>query len=166
MTGFKDNALKTAAVSGISSDNFEAVGIHEWPTVMRKIERAFVVKENSNTKFNWWWERFKGPQYKISFEKDNAFEYLDQLIDEKEKVWFVGCDTDYDPSKFWLFQGCVKPIQKIIGEQAPFEYYLISKKYKWLLCETDHGVLIGLGSIIPRMMTLATTGQRPASPHC
>jgi hypothetical protein len=151
MTGFKENTLKIASALGLSTDDFEAVGIHAWPSIMQKIERNFVKKESSNTKFNWWWESFKGHQLSIDFENDNVFIYLDQIVDNEEKVWFVACDSDHDPSKFWLFQGYIKPIQKIIGELPYFEYYLVSKKYEWLICENDHGVLIGLGSIIPKM---------------
>ncbi|WP_210465380.1 DUF6756 family protein [Rufibacter roseolus] len=151
MTGFKENAQKIANALGIISDDFEAVGIYAWPAIMQKIERAFVKKENSNTKFNWWWESFKGTQFQISFEQDNAFEFLDQLIDYEEKVWFVACDSYHDPSKFWLFQGYIKPIQKVIAELPYFEYYIISKKYEWLVCENHHGILIGLGNMVSRM---------------
>jgi hypothetical protein len=33
----------------------------------------------------------------------------------------------------------------------------VSKKYEWLLCETDHSELIGLKSIIPKMQALRAT---------
>jgi hypothetical protein len=151
MTGLKENAIKIANALGISSDEFEAVGIYAWSSIMQKIERTFVKKENSNTKYNWWWESFKGTQSNIDFKQDNAYEFLDQLIDTEEKVWFVACDSDHDSSKFWLFQGYVSPIQKIIGELPYFEYYIISKKYEWLVCENHHGAFIGLGNIVSRM---------------
>jgi hypothetical protein len=156
MASLKDSVNKIASALGIPSEEFKAVGIYEWPSILQKIERAFVIKKNSNTRFNWWWESFKGDQYQIDFEKDNAFEHLNQFISDKEKAWFVACDSDYDPSKFWLFEGYVNPIQKIIGELPAFEYYLVSKRYDWLICESDHGVLIGLGSIIPRMKQFRT----------
>lgn len=90
MPGFKDNNIKLANALGLTSDDFEAVGIYEWPLIMQKIEKVFIIKENSNTKFNWWWESFKGSQCAINFKKDDAYKYLDQLIDEKEKIWIVG----------------------------------------------------------------------------
>jgi hypothetical protein len=151
MAGFKDNMVRITQALGIPSKDFEAVGIYAWPPIMQKIERAFVKKENSNTKFNWWWESFKGPKLIIDFKNDSAFIFLNQILDKDEKVWFVSCDSEYDPSKFWLFQGYIEPIQKIIGEKPAFEYYLVSKKYEWLLCENGHGELIGLGNMIPKM---------------
>jgi hypothetical protein len=88
-----------------------------------------------------------------------AFDYLTQLVDGQEQIWFAACDTDHDPSKFWLFQGTVQAIQRLLQAHCYFEYYLVSKKYRWLLCETDHDVLIGLGSVIPRMQQLNAPGS-------
>ncbi|WP_157886739.1 DUF6756 family protein [Hymenobacter sp. PAMC 26628] len=87
-----------------------------------------------------------------------AFDYLIPLLDAQERVWFVACDIDHDPSKFWLFQGTVEAIQLLLQEHSHFEYYLVSKEYTWLLCHTDHDALVGLGSIIPKMKELNFPG--------
>ncbi|WP_432207229.1 DUF6756 family protein [Hymenobacter defluvii] len=63
-----------------------------------------------------------------------------------------------DPSKFWLFEGSVQAVQLVLHEFYAFEYYVVSKKYHWLLCETDHDELIGLGTIISKMHSL-TAGK-------
>jgi len=159
MPSFKDELLKLAHHSGILPLDFDAVGIHAWPAIMHKIEAAFIIKTSSNTKFNWWWESFRGTQYRLFFESGWAFDYLTQLINEQEQVWFVACDTDHDPSKFWLFQGTIKAIQLLLQEHCHFEYYLVSKKYTWLLCETDQDVLVGLGTVIPKMKLLEAPGS-------
>jgi hypothetical protein len=158
MPGFKDDLLQEAHALGLSTTDFAAVGIHAWPAILRKIEAAFVKRFNSNTRFNWWWENFKGPQHRIFFESAWAFDYLTHLVDASEQVWLVACDTDRDPSKFWLFHGTVAAIQALLAEACHFEYYLVSKKYEWLLCETDHDVLVGLGSVIPKMQALTIPG--------
>ncbi|QIX59960.1 hypothetical protein HER32_01635 [Hymenobacter sp. BT18] len=154
MPGFKDDLLQLAKRLHIPSDEFDAVSIHAWPSVLHKIEAAFVIKTSSNTHFNWWWESFKPPQYRHFFENGHAYECLRQLIDAHELVWFVACDSSKDPSKFWLFQGRVHAIQAILRECYAFEYYIVSKKYEWLLCETDHDVLVGLKGVIPKMQGL------------
>lgn len=154
MPGFKDELLKLAKHLQLPSETFDAVGIHEWPSVLHKIEASFVIKNSSNIQFNWWWENFKGPQSSLFFENGQAYEYLNQLIDAHEQVWLVACDSERDPSKFWLFQGKIQAIQSVLREHYAFEYYLVSKKYEWLLCETHHSLLIGLKSIIPKMKAL------------
>jgi hypothetical protein len=158
MPGLKDDLLQLAEALGIPRKDFEAVGIHAWPAILQKIEAAFVMKTNSNTRFNWWWESFKKPQYRIFFEKTHAWDCLPHVVTTPEKVWFVACDDDHDPSKFWLFEGTIHAIHLLLGNSHAFEYYIISKKYAWLLCETDHSVLVGLGSIIPVMQALYIPG--------
>jgi len=153
MTGLKDDLLKIAKSLGIKPDEFEAVGIYEWPAIMKKIEEAFVIKKNHNTRFNWWWESFKEPQYGINVES-HPYDYLHRLIDKTEKIWFVACDSNKDPSKFWLFQGYIEPIQKVLDEHYQFEFYIVSKKYEWLLCVNHHDNLIGLGSIISKLQLI------------
>jgi hypothetical protein len=153
MPGFKDELLSLANQLQLTSEAFDAVGIHAWPAVLHKIEAAFVIKTSSNTHFNWWRESFKGPHYSVSFEHGQVYECLHQLINAQEQIWFVACDTERDPSKLWLFQGQIQAIQSVLRNHYAFEYYLISKKYEWLICEAD-SVLIGLKSIIPKMEAL------------
>ena len=148
---FKSEILAVAGNLGLTADEFDSVGIYEWPEIMKKIETKFVIRRNSNTKFNWWWEDLKGEQVAKAFPEDNGWTYLAQLVDKNEKVWFVGCNSKNDATKFWLFQGYVEPIQKVLSEMYSFEYYLISRKYEWMLCENHHGVMIGLGSIMDRL---------------
>ena len=50
--------------------------------------------------------------------------------------------------------------QALLAEACHFEYYLVSKKYKWLQCETDHGVFVVLGSVIPKMQALTILGTK------
>ncbi|QNF33664.1 hypothetical protein HUW51_13380 [Adhaeribacter swui] len=151
MNGFQDNLIKLANMLAIPVDEFAPIGIHEWPSIMKKIEATFIIKKNSNTKFNWWWEHLKGEPFGVNAGDTKPFEYLPQLIDEKEKIWFVACDSYRDFSKFWLFQGYIKSIKKILQNHYSFEYYLISKKYEWLLCVNNHDKLIGVGSIVAKI---------------
>ncbi|WP_432207233.1 DUF6756 family protein [Hymenobacter defluvii] len=96
MPGFRDDLVQRAAALGIESTAFHAVGIHAWPAIMHKIEATFIRKTNSNTHFNWWWESFKGPQYRLFFEDGLAYTVLEQLLDPQELVWFVACDSNWD----------------------------------------------------------------------
>lgn len=108
----------------------DSVGIHVWPGVFKKIESKFIAKKNSHTKFNWWLESLKGDTTAIQFAGDRAWAHVHQIIDKNEKVWFVACDADRDPGKFWLFEGFIEAIQQIIGELPAFEYYPVSKKIR------------------------------------
>jgi hypothetical protein len=160
MPGFKDGLLKLAKHLELPSEAFDAVGIHAWPSVLHEIEAIFVIKTSSNTHFNWWWSSFKGPEYDLHFTNGQAYECLDKLIDAREQVWFVASDSRRESNKFWLFQGRIQGIQSVLREHYAFEYYIVSKKYEWLLCENHHDILIGLKSIIPKMEALQPIVKR------
>lgn len=156
MSGFKDQLLRVSRLLGISPSDFTTVGIHAWPSILGKIERTFVQKTSSNIRFNWWWESFKEPHYRLSFKDGRAYSCFELLFDPHEQVWFVACDSTHDPSKLWLFQGTIMAIKQLLHEHTPFEYYVVSKKYAWLVCETAQYVLYGLGNIIPKLRALET----------
>jgi len=152
---FKSAILTVARNLGIPSDQFDSVGIYEWPEIFKKIESRFIMRENTNTKFNWWWENLKKDSISLSFPNNDAWKYLQVIIDKNEKVWFVAGDTKRDSAKLWLFEGKIEQIQQIIGQLYHFEYYLVSKKYEWLLAENHHGALIGLGTIKDELLSLS-----------
>jgi hypothetical protein len=86
MPGFKDDLDRLARNLNLDSDAFDAVGIHSWGICASQDESSFVMKTSSNTHFNWWWESFKAPVYRIFFEKGQAYEHLDQLIEPEEAI--------------------------------------------------------------------------------
>lgn len=146
MPNLKDELLKLATSLSLPKEEFADAGIHAWPAIMHKIEAAFFKKYNGNTHFNWSWDNLKTPQHSILFFNGRAYESLPLLVDASEKVWFIACDD-----KFWLFEGTIHAIKLLISEHYAFEYYVVAKKYTWLLCETDHNVLIGVGGMIAKM---------------
>jgi hypothetical protein len=54
----------------------------------------------------------------------------------------------YDGDNFIFYQGKVEAIQQILLECSPDEYYLINKKYEWLLSVNHHDSLTGTGEFI------------------
>ncbi|GJM70089.1 hypothetical protein HMSSN036_23050 [Paenibacillus macerans] len=77
--------------------------------------------------------------------------YLQHFIHEKE-VYFVV--EDYK-GKHWFYEGVTRVvIENIIPELAHInEYYLISKKFDWILCENHHNVLSVSGGVMVDRIT-------------
>ncbi len=108
---------------------------------MKRIEDKFVSAKYD--KLLWWWNGYlKGPVHSVLLP-GWPVDALHKLIPLREKVWFIA-----EEDKFWLFEGNVESIQKVLAECYSFEYYIVSKKYEWLLCENHHDVLFGVGEFI------------------
>jgi hypothetical protein len=90
----------------------------------------------------WWWEAFIGVC--VSRKCADGWQRLAELTpDPNSLVWFVVEDVE---SPFCpVYEATPWAIEKIIGECSAFEYYLVAKDMRWLLCENHHNILIGVG---------------------
>lgn len=122
-------------------EQFKEVGKNLWEGIIKNIENTFV-NWKGHSSF-WYWEYFNDG-FSIDYPNNDAYKDLSKLIDDTEKVWFLAQEDRGNP-KFWLFEGQIKPIQTVLENSSMFEYYIVSKKYLWLLCENHHGYLIGTG---------------------
>jgi hypothetical protein len=92
----------------------------------------------------WWWESFKLPSRSKGYEDGKGFERLTKMVpDSKEKLWFIAEDVQLP--YFPIFEASAEDVVKIIGECFAYEYYLVPKHKRWLLCENHHDNIIGVG---------------------
>lgn len=136
----------------ISDFQLKEIGKQQWQQILDKIENTFIKNYNiNNSTKHPYWERLKGDSISICFENNDAYKVLDTLIDKNESVWFLIQEGE----KIWLYDGRIEYIEKVIEECYAFEYYLVSKKFLWLLCENHHGYLIGIGNpVVDKMRKL------------
>jgi hypothetical protein len=113
-----------------------------WNQLEERIYKTFCRIEGKGRP-SWLWERYKTEWYGLAL-KDCPDDILDQLVPVTEIVWFMA----YDGTNFLFYQGNVKTIQLILLECSPDEYYLINKKYEWLLSVNHHDSLSGTGAFI------------------
>ncbi|GIO39488.1 hypothetical protein J41TS12_43490 [Paenibacillus antibioticophila] len=122
----------------------------QWKDILRNVEERFLVKAHYTHGLHWGWNRLKEPKFTVRFV-DRPFKYIKDLI-EDENIWFIVEDL-YD--KMWLYEGTRDTIFRVIPELCHLnEYFLISKKFQWLLCEDHHEIIHLHGKeIIDRMKT-------------
>jgi hypothetical protein len=60
---------------------------------------------------------------------------LKELVPSQETVWFVAEEWKRikQHGNFWLCEGTITVIAELLGEMYGFEYYIVSKKFEWLL---------------------------------
>ena len=91
-----------------------------------------------------WWEDFRVPSTTIRFADQKGFERIEKIVSNKrEKVWFI---VEDDQLPFYpVYEATPEAVQRVVGECYGYEYYLVAKDLSWLLCETHHDDLIGIG---------------------
>ncbi len=100
----------------------------------------------------WWWEGFTKKYTAAQFNNEKAFEYITELVPNPyEQVWFIAEDVTLP--FYPVYEATPVAARAVIGECYGFEYYLIAKDMRWLLCENHHDTLFAIGQEIEEQLT-------------
>lgn len=142
----------------ITKDFLSEVNKYQWKSILYNIEECLLNKVHYSHNLHWGWNRFSEPKY-TSALIENPIKCFTEIIDD-EYIWFLVEDV-YD--KIWIYEGKSKYIiEQVIPELCQLrEYYLVSKKYHWIVCEDHHGILHFHGSdVIDRMIRFEKNKKR------
>lgn len=140
MNNFRSDVTEALKTIGCESESFSPVNIVRWRNIEKKIASSFLRNGVRDSKYRWWWEHLKEPV--ISFVPFYPPDMLLRLVPSDEQVYFIL----EDGNKFWLYEGYINAFYKLVSEMYHFEYYVVSKKMEWLLCENHHSCLIASGN--------------------
>ena len=145
---FRGHVAEAVKTLQISQDDFHLISLYKYEEVLVSVLNEFTTLGKKGLNCGWWWNDFKQP--KASVYLDYPPGILEQLIPSDEVVWFIAEDSSYQKKNgfHWVYEGKLKTVVAVLGEMYGFEYYIASKKLKWLLGETHHNVLVGTGDYI------------------
>ena len=137
----------TAAALSLKPTEFRQIRVHQYQDILMSIIEKFTTLGRKGWNATWW-DHFKGVESAI--HTADAYKLLRELVPTEERVWFVAQDwgRNKHDGGFWLFEGKIQAIVSVLDEMFGFEYYIVSKKFEWLVCENHHDVLIGVGQPI------------------
>lgn len=139
MRELRSDVCKALKDIGSSKRDFELLNITKWNGVEKRIAARFLRNGVRDMKYRWWWEHLKEPAIAV-FPYDPPDTIL-SLVPQSERVYFLLEDGD----KFWIYEGLVPVFHKLVNEMYHFEYYVVSKKMEWIICENHHCCLIASG---------------------
>lgn len=95
----------------------------------------------------WWWEGFSKKSTYVKIENGDGYKLIIEIVpDKEEKIWWI-VEEDLLPY-YPVYETSPKVAKEVIGECYGFEYYIIDKDDRWLLCENHHDYLIGIGDLV------------------
>ena len=131
------NAIQTLL---LTPDDIELLDDNMGLEIFNKCLNRFVKSGDRR----WWWEDFKSTSFSVS-NLEKPFKHLEEYIPDLEsRVWLMVEDDEEDI--YPIYDCDPRKIGQLIGECFDFEYYIINKDLKWLLCENHHSRLIGTGN--------------------
>lgn len=140
----RDEITTTIAALGLESE-FGLVSPHRHRAILQRISSQFTTLGQRANKTRWWWEHLTEPV--TTLRPYDPVETLRLLIPTKEQVWFLAEDWSSTKSdgQFWLYESTVEAIAKLVNASRSFEFYVVSKKYSWLVCVNHHEYIIASG---------------------
>jgi hypothetical protein len=152
------------ATKGLALDSkrFRLLGPHEYASVLRVVTEQFLDVGKAGINYYRWWENFKGQT--DFFQVDNAYRFLPKLLPRSQSMWFIAEDSSKENAPFWVYEADADAIVQVLAESHHFEYYIVSKKKDWLLCENHHEVLIAAGEPMIKALKRAKSSLGPFDP--
>jgi len=150
-TDLRSEISNVITEKGLLEKDFRPLSVYEnWEKIEEKIYHKFCTLTLPTQRPLWLWENFKLDTFSFSNKQKRPELYLDELVDGDETVWFFVNETINGRDKFWFYEGKIKSIQTIIDETVGLdEFYVVSKKYEWLICINHSDNLIATGNQMP-----------------
>lgn len=140
MNTLRDNINETIKCENIIDIDF--VRLNHWEWILDKLANAFLSNGKQSLSKIWLWEELKTPYTPLN-EKD-GWSLLKETLNNDFLYWFIASDED---GKYWVMDGKGASIIRLIENGQCFEYYIIDKKFNWMLCENHHGQIYAAGEI-------------------
>lgn len=123
------------------TNEFKLLSYEENRRLFERLEGRFINKKD----LRYWWEKFKLP-YKVYEEIERPWEIINSFIPEGNSKVFLMIDDDSEIYPIFYCKSAL--ISDVINECYWFEYYIVSEKEEWLICENHHTAIFVTGSLI------------------
>ena len=144
-TPVQTEICEAAARLSLTRQQFEQLSASEAEIVYRTCLSSFVT---ASFEPRWWWEHFREPQARLDASGHQlAFTLIIDLIPDPDMSCYFIAEDDQAPF-YPAYRSSPRTVVSIIGECFGFEYYLTPLDYTWLICESHHDEIYGVGEPI------------------
>jgi hypothetical protein len=119
----------------LSEQQFRKCDPESSKILVERVKETFVLDSKQ-----FWWMSLKHPFESFDYSDGFGFEDLPRHVPSGEKkCWFIPETEEEDPT---VYDAEVKSITPLLAECSYLEYYLVGKRFDWLIVENDHNQVI------------------------
>ena len=136
----------------LDKDAFGEVSLHTYDEILKNVWSVFT--ELGHTAKNHFWINHHITN-KVTYDPSNELEVLSvlkEIVPYSDTLWFIGQETKNESPKYWLYESTLDAAINILSEMYFFDFYLVDKKYKWIVSEEHHGLLIASGEPVSKSL--------------
>jgi hypothetical protein len=139
MTSNRDQIKEAVITLGLGEEHFQVLEGNEMRAVYESALSRFVTGKNPQ----WWWEHFT-QGISMQFLDGDGWRHISRIApNPDEEVWFIA--EDWVSPNYSVWSAKVREVEEVIGECSPFEFYIVSHDFRWLICENHHDVVFAVG---------------------
>jgi hypothetical protein len=137
---------EAAQAAGLSAGELRLVRPPRHERVLREIAERFTTRSRDAMDHIFLWDVLRQPTASCHIPGP-AYRFLPQLLPGDERAWFLAEDwmRTKRHGNYWLYDAASARLPDLLGELFRFEYYVVSKKFDWLVAENHHDVFIASG---------------------
>lgn len=148
---------KTIKEFALNRDRIFEVSKQDYRQILQKIEQTFVFHGGT---IHWANMGYYNPKFPVWYVdcRDNQlwFENLNKIIPTPTNSFYVLFEEiGRQRPKYWVFEMYLEELNIILNESIVNDYYIVSKKYDWLISENHHVIVsfVGKGLRLSLMKT-------------
>jgi len=149
-----NDVLAAADRLSIPRERFDLVGADSWRPIFHTIIDRFCDRAVVDRQKSYLWETLVGATESVALDQPLHLEVLSVLSEPSDRVFLLL--EDWDGAKFyenyWLFDGRLADTLAILDELHLVEFYLVAKKFEWLIGENHHNVVFASGEQAVRIL--------------
>jgi hypothetical protein len=120
------------------------LAINQYQRIEQKVFDLFCTPIELNTQPIWVWSFLKNIETHEDLDQIDRPQQLQRLIphycDQLEVFCFLN-DSIHGRHKFWWYEGYILDFNRLLDAINWQEFYLVDKKYEWLICVSHHDVV-------------------------
>ncbi len=120
---------------GIAEEKWRKLSVAQSREICQAAKGRFVVDDPRA-----WWLDLSQPAESHSYPKGDGHQFVHLYVPEgNERCWFIP-ETEED--ELPVYDVCISEVRRVLSECSYFEYYLVDKRFEWLIIENDHNEVI------------------------
>lgn len=131
----------------LKRDRIFEVPKQRYSEILKKIEHTFVYHDGTIH-----WANMGNYKQELSYLavdcRNNIlwFEALDKIVpNPNDTVYVLLEEPGRQRTKYWVYEMYLEELKLVLHESIIHDYYIVSKKYKWLISENHHMVVSFVG---------------------
>ena len=142
-----NQVLAVADKLNVPRAHFDLVDADSWRPIFHAIIDTFCDRKIVDLQKSYLWEALVGEISSVPLIQPLDVRVLSALSEPEGRVFLLL--EDWDGAKFyenyWLFDGRLADVLSILSEHRLVEFYLVAKKFEWLIGENHHNVVFASG---------------------